>query len=503
MHQRADILRSLLITHALDDSKSLLVDEDEAQSSGVSHNHGFVNVNDGADFDDEGRILFGRATEHLDRRPDLMRSLRAPAEAIHDVVFAVRQKNLDEVKTILEDVSDPFSPNYGQHLTREEVADLTSNPEARDSVVAYLTTEVGATIVQESAYGEYIMARASVSVWEKLFDTEFYTYKQTEINSDSSTAGHEQKVKDVYLATHYSLPRHLAANIHTVLNTVQLPSLAFRKKPTKKSKADATLLKSELETNGSIAKDIAKSPQPQQIISSRIHLLHINESSTKPSDAASWSPQAAAALMGISPQVINSLYGITSNIGSAAATQGVYGSLSQFYRLSDLYAFQDLFNLPRQDVATTIGTTSSTTNGGSESSLDLEYLMAISQTSPTTYWYSSDWMMGWIFKVASATAPPKVLSISYGSPEPHKDHMDIFNIEAMKLGLQGVTLVASSGDDGAIGSMDSTTSTNLDTARLCGYSVAFPASSPYVTSVGATQVYDQTHTDKRTCIRTH
>ena len=53
-----------------------------------------------------------------------------------------------------------------------------------------------------------------------------------------------------------------------------------------------------------------------------------------------------------------------------------------------------------------------------------------------------------------------------------------FDTEAMKLALQGVTLLAASGDSGVSGD---------DAIPACGYNPDFPASSPWVTSVGATQ----------------
>jgi tripeptidyl-peptidase-1 len=57
-------------------------------------------------------------------------------------------------------------------------------------------------------------------------------------------------------------------------------------------------------------------------------------------------------------------------------------------------------------------------------------------------------------------------------------------VQAIKLGVMGVTIVAASGDDGA-------NSRNVRTNRggTCGYVAIFPASSPYVTTVGATQVH--------------
>merc|ERR1712151_66985 len=76
-----------------------------------------------------------------------------------------------------------------------------------------------------------------------------------------------------------------------------------------------------------------------------------------------------------------------------------------------------------------------------------------------------------------------VNSISYGSIEPEvaSSVATAFNTEAMKLGTQGVTIFVSSGDDGVA---------NFEArgdSGACGYTPSFPASSPYVTAVGATQ----------------
>ena len=66
------------------------------------------------------------------------------------------------------------------------------------------------------------------------------------------------------------------------------------------------------------------------------------------------------------------------------------------------------------------------------------------------------------------------------------DYLHSFNVEALKLAAQGVTIIASSGDNGVncAGGLCGSGS------PVCGYYPTFPASSPYVTAVGATQVRD-------------
>ena len=83
--------------------------------------------------------------------------------------------------------------------------------------------------------------------------------------------------------------------------------------------------------------------------------------------------------------------------------------------------------------------------------------------------------------LADLVEPIYVASISWGSIEGEEvpSIMASFDVEAAKLGLKGGTIVVSSGDDGANG---------LGTE--CGYAPSFPASSPNVLAVGATNAYD-------------
>lgn len=101
------------------------------------------------------------------------------------------------------------------------------------------------------------------------------------------------------------------------------------------------------------------------------------------------------------------------------------------------------------------------------------------------YWESEDFLIDFVVKVASMPRPPKVFSISYGMDELGlaDSYAAHFEIEAMKLSLRGVTLVAASGDDGAV------TNTARKSPVHCRYAPTFPGSSPYVLSVGATMVY--------------
>ena len=109
--------------------------------------------------------------------------------------------------------------------------------------------------------------------------------------------------------------------------------------------------------------------------------------------------------------------------------------------------------------------------------------MASSTVSPTTFWYTDfTSFSSWLVEVADVENPPLVLSISYGVEEGYvtiAEH-SAFNIQAIKLGAMGVTIVVASGDNGAV--------SRFFNQNTCIYSPSFPASSPYVTAVGATMV---------------
>jgi tripeptidyl-peptidase-1 len=103
--------------------------------------------------------------------------------------------------------------------------------------------------------------------------------------------------------------------------------------------------------------------------------------------------------------------------------------------------------------------------------------MAVSQSTPTTYYYDdSDNWSDIIIAMANTENPANVYSIGYGSTEISvaSSEKDSFQTEAIKLGVMGTTLVASSGDDGVIYSSG--------TDYYCGYFALFP----YVTAVGGT-----------------
>ena len=105
---------------------------------------------------------------------------RALPSQLHTVVFAIKKLRMNELRDILDDISNPYSLNYGKHLTREEVTQLTVNREGSDSLLYFLgnftAVDGNVKIVTKTPNMDYITARASVELWERLFNAELFQF---------------------------------------------------------------------------------------------------------------------------------------------------------------------------------------------------------------------------------------------------------------------------------------------------------------------------------------
>jgi len=140
---------------------------------------------------------------------------------------------------------------------------------------------------------------------------------------------------------------------------------------------------------------------------------------------------------------------------------------------------------------------------GIESTLDIQWVAATGLGAQNWFWIetSTAWLYGFATHFMNTANIPMVCSMSYGWNEEKQceegigqwecDHLGVnstqyvqrVNTEFMKIGLIGVSLLAASGDSGANGRTDEYCTDQM-------FHPAFPAASPYVTAVGATQIFD-------------
>ena len=376
----------------------------------------------------------------LSHRDDIQQLHRSNKDQLHTVVIACKQRNLDVLKQILFDVSTPSSPQYGQHLTYEQVTKLTANEESANHILKYLQLHELAVISHTLNY-EFITVEASIGKLERLLKAQFYEFSHV-----SNPTVRFNRCLD------YSLPDVLHNHVSHVFNTVQFPAPLTL---TLRGKKD-----DRLRSDGAVVEPL------------------VDEVPGK-----------------VTPALLKRVYNIDSNDGSHIGSQAIFAAIEQTFSPSDLTYFQNYFHLPLEPVAVDIGGHMADNacqqkhgqNCG-EANLDVQYMMATAQHVPTTFYYfddeNNDFLLSWIIEVSNMSQPPLVFSISYGIDESFlpPSYTDAFDIAAIKLGVQGVTIVASSGDDGAVSPQA------RQNPLSCGYNPSFPASSPYVTAVGGTMV---------------
>ena len=194
------------------------------------------------------------------------------------------------------------------------------------------------------------------------------------------------------------------------------------------------------------------------------------------------------------PDNLRSLYSLGENLGGNAGNnkQAVTAFLGQYYSESDLEKFFKTQFPTGADTPIKLVGDATTGRAGVESMLDIEYMPAMGALNPTEFWGFSgaspmddadEPFLTWLYTVSNTTDDdvPLVFSTSYGEDETAEvpsDYADRINVEFMKAGVRGISILFASGDSGA--ASDAGTCVNDQFMPM------WPAGSPYVTAVGGT-----------------
>jgi tripeptidyl-peptidase-1 len=204
----------------------------------------------------------------------------------------------------------------------------------------------------------------------------------------------------------------------------------------------------------------------------------------------------------IVPQTLNVIYSIPpETAGSAPTTSvGVIEFQGESYSPQDSVNFSNDVNIKVIPVtsAHTIGP-NDPTNPQIEAALDIEMVATVNPAATAWFWLEDG--QGWLYQYVNhyfnTQDVPQVASISYGWSE--SDQCDIdpdecqslgvtsqgyvwrVNAEFQKIALRGLSILVASGDSGANGRTD-------PDCTLPYLKPDYPAASPYITAVGATQL---------------
>jgi tripeptidyl-peptidase-1 len=333
---------------------------------------------------------------------------------------------------MLTRISTPGSSQYGQHLSFKQAGNMFRNHEAEHKTLSVLRKAgFRPDELRVSPNGEFVRVTSTISKLESVLKCKYNVYE----SNDS------YKVK-IFRDLSYELPARLREMVDFVSDTYWLP----------------------------VPPSVAR------------NAIHVSGEQKKKRQGGG----------NVTPSLLHSFYHITeTSVASAQSTQALFESLGQSYDPSDLSKFQQSYGLPETPIAKVIGSNTpaqcaQNVNSCFEASLDVEFILAIAQNATTWYWSiagEGDIFLQWVEAVAATPSPPLVHSMSYASlaPEDPKFDVERFNTEMCKLGLKGLTLFVASGDDGVANFQA------RSNPAECGFTPSFPATSPYVVTVGATQ----------------
>nr|KAF6468369.1 tripeptidyl peptidase 1 [Rousettus aegyptiacus] len=367
--------------------------------------------------------------------PDQQRTLppgwaslgRADPEEELILTFALRQQNLERLSKLVQAVSDPRSPRYGKYLTLEDVAELVRPSPLTLRTVQKWLLAAGAWNCHSVTTQDFLTCWMSVRQAELLLSgAEFHRY-----------VGGPTKTHVVRSPRPYQLPKALAPHVDFVGGLHRFP-------PTS---------------------SLRQRPEPQVAGTIGLHL-------------------------GVTPSVIRERYNLTAqDVGSGTTnnSQACAQFLEQYFHDSDLAEFMRLFggNFAHQESVARVVGQQGRGRAGIEASLDVQYLMSAG-ANISTWVYSSpgrhesqEPFLQWLLLLSNESALPPVHTVSYGDDEDSlsSTYIQRVNTEFMKAAARGLTLLFASGDSGA---------GCWSTSGRHQFRPSFPASSPYVTTVGGT-----------------
>ncbi|KAF2705326.1 subtilisin-like protein [Pleomassaria siparia CBS 279.74] len=390
------------------------------------------------------------------------RSRMAPS-AVLPVRVGMTQRNLHRGAEFLNDVSNPRSKNYGKHWSMDKVREtFAPSDETRESVLQWLS-ESGITSVRHEGALHTLAFDLPVSDVERLLKTKYYVYEHDE--SGEAHVACEQ----------YSVPEHISKHINVIT-----PTLHFENKLTRHGS------KSVKRT------DFESHPSHEEIVSeSEIETADAGDEGMIAASDGSFNVQDCSKQ--ITPACLRALYNIpeATTTPSSNNSFGIQEFNDNSYTPADLdqfftsYAPAAVGSRPKLVSIAGGALTSSNPsdfNTHGESNLDLEYAMAmVYPQAVTLYQVGNNQASNGSTDPEQYMMQTKVVSTSWGSNENQQTSamMDSLCLEYMKLGLQGVTVLFSTGDNGVGGNGD---------CKDNKFQPDWPATCPYVTAVGATQV---------------
>ncbi|KDR74659.1 hypothetical protein GALMADRAFT_123401 [Galerina marginata CBS 339.88] len=413
--------------------------------------------------------------------------------------FGLKQSNMDKLEDFLHDVSHPDSPNYGQHWTPARIAEtFAPSTETVDTVHSWLVgAGLDASRLRVSPSKAWIQVNATVEEAEHLLKTEYNVYK------------HEGGAQHIACEA-YHLPGHVSRHVELVSPSIHFDAILKKRDgsavPARKIGMPGVGISPK--TTGTIQNlfndlkncDKTITPvclralyglvyEPVSPEKNSFGIVEYTPQAYNQSDLDLFNKQYSKDLVGKSPKLVSIDGGVVQTIQGGFDYNGESNL--------DLQYAMNLVNLVGSKQEVTLYQVGDIPQGASFNNLldalDGEYCSFRGGDDPEQDGiYPDNFPNGYHGPADCGTVKPaNVISTSYGYNEADlsPSYTDRQCAEYAKLGLMGVTVVYSSGDYGVAG--NGGLCLNADGSQSEDGSIfnpSFPATCPFVTAVGATQV---------------
>ncbi|KAF1928496.1 tripeptidyl-peptidase 1 precursor [Didymella exigua CBS 183.55] len=379
--------------------------------------------------------------------------------------IALQQGDAEAFEQHVMDVSTPSNKKYGQHFqSHEEMKKmLLPTEEASSSVAAWLKA-AGVENVETDA--DWVTFKTTVGVANKMLETQFAWY-----------VSEEAKPRKVLRALEYSVPEEVASYINLVQPTTRFAAIRANHE-TGREISGLQVIEGAASVNATVNCDVR-----------------------------------------ITPKCLKQLYQIDYTPEAKSGSKAAFASyLEEYARYNDLALLEKNFfpeaigqNFTVIQYNGGLNDQNSSDDSG-EANLDAQYMLSMAQPLPVTE-FSTGGRGPWVADLDqpkesdSANEPylaflqnvlkmsqkdlPQVISTSYGENEqsvPKSYALSVCNLFA-QLSSRGVSVIFSSGDSGVGSACQSN-----DGKNTTMFQPQYPASCPWVTSVGSTRYLNETAT---------
>ncbi|KAA1083540.1 hypothetical protein PGT21_005078 [Puccinia graminis f. sp. tritici] len=402
--------------------------------------------------------------------------------------IALKSGGMDLIKKRLVETSDPESSSYGRHLTFEEIRDLSApSNSSLEAIVKWLSSHGFDESAMDWSHSKDWVSLNQVPLQkaEEMLDTTYFYYQ----HDDGQMLLRTER---------YSLPEEIHSHVELIQPTTMFGRLAPKRSMFTSEMSNQRKHKSIARIrNNRRTFPIFNTPAPAQTA--------VNTTACK--DPAS-----------VTNACLRELYQTDSY---RLQTQGNANRIGVTAYIGERANYEDLKDfLMNEGLPTTNNFTVVSVNGGLnpqthtvdelarhvgvEGNLDIQTTMGFTAPMPNIFYTtagsppfqadlftptnSNEPYLDWLLYIASQpdSAVPQVISTSYGDDEQTvpANYAKRVCDQLAALTARGVSLIFSSGDDGVGQAGTCLSNDGKNTPR---FMPIFPATCPYVTSVGATQ----------------